>query len=140
MLRNGAVVLIISDGWDCGDLELLRDQMIRLQKSCSRLIWLNPLIGESDFQVQAQGLKIALPFVDHHLSVRNLASLEQLVAVLSTLGDSHPLRRQIPRVEIPREETTTQKFMELPQLATSDYVRRTLVKLPKSWRFRKFKR
>jgi len=127
VLRNGAVVLVISDGWDCGDLELLRDQMIRLQKSCSRLIWLNPLIGDSDFQVQAQGLKIALPFVDHHLSVRNLASLEQLVAVLSTLGDAHPLRRQMPRVEIPRTEKTNWKTMETLPLATSDYVRRTLV-------------
>lgn len=127
VLRNGAVVLIISDGWDRGDLELLRDEMARLQKNSARLIWLNPLLGESAFQAEAQGLKIALPFVDDHLSVRNLASLEQLVTVLGTLGDARPERRQAPRVAIPREEPTDQKFMEYPQLAKSDYVRRTMV-------------
>jgi uncharacterized protein len=127
VLRNGAVVLIISDGWDRGDLELLRDEMARLQKNSSRLIWLNPLLGEGAFQAEAQGLKIALPFVDDHLSVRNLASLEQLVDVLGTIGDSRPERRQLPRVEIPREETAEQKIMDAPPLATSDYVRRTMV-------------
>ncbi len=127
VLRNGAVVLIISDGWDRGDLELLRDEMARLQKNSARLIWLNPLLSGASFQAEAQGLKIALNFVDDHLSVQNLASLEQLVNVLGTIRDSRPERRQLPRVEIPREETTTQKRMDPTQLATSDYVRRTMV-------------
>lgn len=127
VLRNGAVVLLISDGWDRGDLELLRDEMARLQKNSARLIWLNPLLGETTFQAEAQGLKIALNFVDDHLSVRNLASLEQLVEVLATIHQARPERRQVPRVEIPREEATSQKVMELPQEATSDYVRRTMV-------------
>lgn len=127
VLRNGAVVLIISDGWDCGDLELLRDEMARLQKNSSRLIWLNPLLGDAPFQAEAQGLKIALPFVDDHLSVQNLASLEQLVNVLASLGDSRPLRRQLPRVEIPKQATKDQKVMQDPQEGTSDYIRRTLV-------------
>lgn len=127
VLRNGAVVLIISDGWDRGDLELLRDQMMRLQKSAGRLIWLNPLLGNTSFQPEAQGLKIALPFVDNHLSVRNLASLEQLVAVLGNISDKRPERRQLPRVEIPKQASANQKFMELPQEGTSDYIRRTMV-------------
>lgn len=126
VLRNNAVVLIISDGWDTGDLELLRDEMARLQKHTSRLIWLNPLLGDSPFQAQAQGLQVSLPYVDDHLSVQNLASLEQLVAVLATLGDIRPLRRQIPRVEIPKRSETNQKFMDLPREGTSDYLRRTL--------------
>jgi uncharacterized protein with von Willebrand factor type A (vWA) domain len=126
VLRNGAVVLIISDGWDCGDLALLRDEMARLQRSASRLIWLNPLLKEASFQPEAQGLQVALPFVDDHLSVQNLASLEQLVQVLSTLGESRPLRKQLPHAELPKNQEGGQKFMELPQLATSDYVRRTL--------------
>ncbi len=127
VLRNGAVVLIISDGWDCGDLELLRDEMARLQRNSSRLIWLNPLLRDASFQAQAQGLQVALPFADDHLSVQNLASIEQLVEVLSTLGDFRPLRRQLPHVEIPESQDTGQKFMQLPQLATSDYVRKTMV-------------
>jgi uncharacterized protein with von Willebrand factor type A (vWA) domain len=127
VLHNGAVVLIISDGWDRGDLELLRDEMARLQKNSARLIWLNPLLGEAPFHAEAQGLKVALPFVDNHLSVRNLASLEQLVAVLGMIDDARPLRRQAPRVEIPSDVKPDQKFMELPQRGTSDYVRRTMV-------------
>lgn len=127
VMRNGAVVLIISDGWDRGDLELLRDEMARLQKNASRVIWLNPLLGDGAFQAEAQGLKVALPFVDDHLSVRNLASLEQLVSVLGMIDEARPLRRQAPRVEIPREVKADQKFMQLPQRGTSDYVRRTMV-------------
>ena len=46
-LHGGPVVLLISDGWDCGDPVVLRDQIKRLQRSCHRLIWLNPLIGTS---------------------------------------------------------------------------------------------
>lgn len=127
VLRHGAVVLIISDGWDCGDLELLRREMARLQKSCSRLVWLNPLLGEATFRAEAQGLQVALPFVDEHLPVRNLESLEQLVLVLSRVGETRARRKQKPRVEIPRAETTAQKIMDTPPLATSDYVRRTMV-------------
>lgn len=127
VLRNGAVVLIISDGWDCGDLELLRNEMARLQKSCSRLIWLNPLLGNAAFRADAQGLQIALPFVDDHLPVHNLESLEQLVLVLSRVGASRPERRQLPRVEIPQHQEVVKNFMDAPPLATSDYVRRTMV-------------
>lgn len=127
VLRHGAVVLIVSDGWDRGDLELLRDEMARLQKSCSRLIWLNPLLGETTFRADAQGLQVALPFVDEHLPVHNLESLEQLVAVLSRVGAARPRRRQMPRVEIPQRREAVKDFMDAPPLATSDYVRRTMV-------------
>lgn len=126
VLRHGAVVLIISDGWDRGDLDLLRTEMARLQKSCARLIWLNPLLGDATFRAEQQGLQVALPFVDEHLPVHNLASLESLIAALASIGDARPLRRQLPRVEIPREEKNGQKFMELPQMGESDYVRRTM--------------
>ena len=47
VLHQSPVVLLISDGWDRGDSEVLREQMARLQRSCHRLIWLNPLIGHS---------------------------------------------------------------------------------------------
>lgn len=126
VLRNGPIVLIISDGWDRGDLEMLREEMARLQRSCARLIWLNPLLGDMAFQAQAQGLQVALPYVDDHLSVQNLASLEQLAAVLGSLDESRPLRRQNPRVEIERTETQAALFMKTPEWGTSDYVRRTL--------------
>jgi uncharacterized protein with von Willebrand factor type A (vWA) domain len=127
VLRAGAVVLIISDGWDRGDLELLRDEMARLQRSCFRLIWLNPLLGAPSFEATAQGLQVALPFVDDFLPVHNLVSLQALAAKLSSVQSGRPLRRQKPHVAIPLEESPTPpRLMELPQMGSSDYVRRTM--------------
>jgi uncharacterized protein with von Willebrand factor type A (vWA) domain len=94
VLGRGAVVLIISDGWDRGEPRALAAEMERLQKSCHRLIWLNPLIGSEGYQPVTQGLRSALPYVDDFLSVRNLASLEQLGRALSTMGEHRPSRRQ----------------------------------------------
>lgn len=127
VLRAGAVVLIISDGWDRGDLEILRDEMERLQRNCFRLIWLNPLLGSPSFQPTAQGMNVALPFVDDFLPVHNIISLESLVAKLSSLESGRPLRRQQPHVILPAEEPPhPQRVMELPQMGTSDYGRRTM--------------
>jgi uncharacterized protein len=126
VLRSGAVVLILSDGWDCGDLELLRDEMLRLRRSCYRLIWLSPLVGDSESL--PQGLQVAQPFVDDFMPVHNLASLEMLVAKLSMIDTAHPLRRQQPRADIPTNDDAAEfKPMELPQMGTSDYVRRTMM-------------
>jgi uncharacterized protein with von Willebrand factor type A (vWA) domain len=50
VLGRGAVVLIISDGWDHGDVELLKLEMVRLKRNCHRLIWLNPLLGAPDYE------------------------------------------------------------------------------------------
>jgi uncharacterized protein len=128
VLRAGAVALIISDGWDRGDLELLRIEMARLQRSCFRLIWLNPLLGAPSFEPTAQGLSVALSFVDDFLPVHNLVSLEQLASTLSSLPTARPLRRQLPCVRIPTTESqAAPKIMELPQMGTSDYVRRTML-------------
>ena len=83
VLGHGAVVLVISDGWDRGELPLLRREMKRLALSCHRLIWLNPLLGDLDYQPLAQGMSAALPFIDDFLPVHNLDSLAQLARVLS---------------------------------------------------------
>jgi hypothetical protein len=94
VLGRGAVVMIISDGWDRGEPQQLAREMERLQKSCHRLIWLNPLIGSEGYQPLTQGLVAALPYVDDFLSVRNLNSLESLGKQLSQLSDQRPARRQ----------------------------------------------
>ena len=83
VLNQGAVVLIISDGWDRGDVEVLRTEMDRLHRSCYRLIWLNPLLGDVDYQPLVRGIQAALPHVDDFLPVHNLASLEQLAKMLA---------------------------------------------------------
>ena len=98
VLGRGAVVLLISDGWDRGDPSLLSREIERLQRSCHRLIWLNPLLGSHDYQPLTQGMQAALPHVDDFLPVHNLASLEQLGEKLSSLGGGRPARRQQPLV------------------------------------------
>jgi uncharacterized protein with von Willebrand factor type A (vWA) domain len=85
VLRRGPTVLLISDGWDLGDPELLQAEIARLKRSCFRLIWLNPLVGSPDYEPLTRGMRTALPYVDDFLSVRNMASLETLAAHLATL-------------------------------------------------------
>ena len=94
VLGWGTVVLIISDGWDRGEPELLRHEIARLQRSCHRLIWLNPLLGSPTYQPLTQGMQAALPFVDDLLPVHNLASLSDLAGRLSALPSRRPARRQ----------------------------------------------
>jgi uncharacterized protein with von Willebrand factor type A (vWA) domain len=87
--RHGPVVLLISDGWDRGDPVLLQREMARLQRSCHRLIWLNPLLGSPKYRPLTRGMQAALPFVDDFLPVHNLVSLEALANHLNSL----PMRR-----------------------------------------------
>ena len=85
VLSGGAVVLVISDGWDTGNIELLSKEADRLHRSCHRLIWLNPNLGFEDFQPLTQGLQAILPHVDNFLPIHNLNSLIDLVNILSKL-------------------------------------------------------
>ena len=85
VLGHGPVVLIISDGWDCGDIELLGKEIARLQRSCYRLIWLNPLLGSPTYEPLTRGMQRALPYTDDFLPIHNLASLEDLASHLAEL-------------------------------------------------------
>ena len=92
MLRSSGVVIIVSDGWDRGDPALVRREMARLQRSCHRLIWLDPLFGPDVYQPLAGGMKAAYPFIDDLVAVNDLASLEQLGDLLADMAD-HRSRR-----------------------------------------------
>ncbi len=94
VLRNGAVVLIISDGWDRGDPNLLAQEMARLQRSCYRLIWLNPLLGSPRYEPLTRGMQAALPYIDDFMPIHNFASLEALAKHLSHIDQKRPVRRQ----------------------------------------------
>jgi uncharacterized protein len=85
VLHRGPVVLLISDGWDRGDPMALREQIARLQRSCHRLIWLNPLIGTAGYEPLTRGLQAALPFVDDFLPARTLNNLADLAEHLSQI-------------------------------------------------------
>jgi uncharacterized protein with von Willebrand factor type A (vWA) domain len=96
VLGRGAIVMIISDGWDRGDIPTLREEMARLQRNCYRLIWLNPLLGLPSYQPLTQGIQAALPFVDDFMPVHNLDSLEALGRHLQKIEGRRPTRRQRP--------------------------------------------
>ena len=91
VLRGGAVVLVISDGWDRGDPELLSREMARLQRSCHRLIWLNPLLGSPTYQPLTRGMQAALPYIDDFMPAHNLHSLQELARHLNRLSERRPL-------------------------------------------------
>jgi uncharacterized protein with von Willebrand factor type A (vWA) domain len=97
VLGRGAIVLLISDGWDRGDPQILQIEMRRLQRSCYRLIWLNPLLGSSRYEPLTRGMQAALPSVDDFLPVHNLASLEDLAKHLAQLLDE---KQQISRQQV----------------------------------------
>lgn len=100
VLGGGAVVVLISDGWDRGEVGVLRGEMARLQRSSHRLIWLNPLLGSPDYEPLTRGMQTALPFIDDFLPVHNLASLEDLADKLANIDDQRAVRRQVrARVE-----------------------------------------
>ncbi len=96
VLGHGATVAIISDGWDRGDAAQMRHAIARLQRSCHRLIWMNPLMGAPGYEPLTLGLQAALPFVDDFLPAHNLANLEALGALLLETANRRPVRRQTP--------------------------------------------
>jgi uncharacterized protein with von Willebrand factor type A (vWA) domain len=94
VLARGAIVIIISDGWDRGDVHLLATEMQRLQRTSYRLIWLNPLLGAKHYRPQTIGMRAALPYIDDFLPAHNLRSLAQLMLALRSLQRRRPVRPQ----------------------------------------------
>ncbi|MGA0348316.1 MAG: vWA domain-containing protein [bacterium] len=76
------VVLVISDGWDTGEVELLSESMAHLNRSSRSLIWLNPLKGSPDYEPTTRGMQAALPHLDLFASAHNLNSLRNLIREL----------------------------------------------------------
>lgn len=92
VLGRGAVVIVVSDGWDKGDPELLAIEMARLQRRCHRLIWLNPSLGDGDRPIPV-GMRAASPFVDDLLPARRLDDMAQLSRLMAGLRPGRPARR-----------------------------------------------
>ncbi len=84
-VRSGAVVLLVSDGWERGDPTVLAREMAVLQRSCHRLIWLDPLASRPGFEPATEGLRAALPYVDDFVACANVASLEEMAERLGRL-------------------------------------------------------
>ena len=109
------VVLVISDGWDRGEPEALGREMSRLQRSCHRLIWLNPLLGSPDYEPLTRGIQAALPYVDDFLPVHNLNSLETLADHLNNLApERQPVRAyRAPTPDDPEPEPPPVEYREI---------------------------
>jgi uncharacterized protein with von Willebrand factor type A (vWA) domain len=112
VLGQGAIVCIISDGWDRGDPDLLTAEIAHLQRMSFRLIWLNPLLGIRGYQPITRGMRAAMPYVDDFLPANNLASLMALADLLTSLDvNARPDRRQAPPPEAgSRQEAEAPRF------------------------------
>ena len=82
-LARGAVVVILSDGWDRGDPDLLAAEMARLRRVAHRVVWVNPLKATPDYAPLARGMAAALPYVDEFVTGHSVAALDDLVSVLA---------------------------------------------------------
>lgn len=83
-MARGAIVVILSDGWDRGEPALLAEQMERLERVAFRVIWVNPLKASPGYAPLAQGMAAALPHVDAFIEGHSLASLEELADVIAS--------------------------------------------------------
>ena len=81
-IGRGAVVVVLSDGWDRGDPDLLGAEMARLRRTAHRLLWLNPLAADPRYEPLTRGMRAALPHVDHLLPGNSIASLEALAELM----------------------------------------------------------
>jgi uncharacterized protein with von Willebrand factor type A (vWA) domain len=88
-MSRGAIVVIVSDGWEREDPALVGREMARLARAAYAVIWVNPLKGNPDYQPLAGGMRAALPFVDRFLAGHNLRSLEELATVLAGVERRH---------------------------------------------------
>ena len=82
-LARGAIVVILSDGWDRGDPALLGEQMQRLQRVAYHTIWVNPLKVTPGYAPLARGMAAALPHVDHFVEGHSVEAMERLAATIA---------------------------------------------------------
>ena len=92
-LARGAVVVIISDGWDTGDPALLRSEMQRLSRVAYRIIWVNPRTKSEQYRPLAGGMAAAWPYCDAVLSAHSVHALHELTVVLARPGRRRPWSR-----------------------------------------------
>jgi len=82
LVDRRTIVLLLSDGWDTGEPDVLAQEMLTLKRRAARVIWLNPLLGNPSYEPLTRGMAAALPLVDHFAAAHNLSSLRELAAHL----------------------------------------------------------
>lgn len=86
-LARGSIFVILSDGWDRGEPQVLAEQMLRLQRVAYRVIWVNPLKVSPGYAPLARGMAAAMPYIDDFVEGHSLEALRELTAVIAR--DSH---------------------------------------------------
>jgi len=86
LARGGPVVMVLSDGWDCGDPETLSTEMSRLARSVHQVIWLNPLAARVSYQPLTRGMQAVLPHIDQLLPAASVNDFRGVVRVLDSVA------------------------------------------------------
>jgi uncharacterized protein with von Willebrand factor type A (vWA) domain len=96
-MARGAVVVVISDGWDTGDPAVLRREMARLSRVAHRIVWVNPRTHSPEYRPLAGGMAAAWPYCDAVVSAHSLHALDELTAALAHPGPRRPSREATSR-------------------------------------------
>jgi uncharacterized protein with von Willebrand factor type A (vWA) domain len=107
-LARGAVIVILSDGWERGDPELVGREMQRLARLAYRIVWVNPRVVAKDFAPRAGGLVAALPYCDALVSGHSLRALDEVADAIAAERDEDPLLAswRVPALDDVEEEET----------------------------------
>jgi uncharacterized protein with von Willebrand factor type A (vWA) domain len=89
-MARGAVIVILSDGWERGNPALVGREMERLRRLAYRIVWVNPRVGARDFEARAGGLVAALPYVDALVSGHNLEALDEVAEAIGASRADEP--------------------------------------------------
>jgi uncharacterized protein with von Willebrand factor type A (vWA) domain len=100
-VARGAIVVVLSDGWDRGDPALLGEQMARLHRVTHSLVWVNPLKVTPGYAPLARGMAAALPHLDHFVEGHSIDALDRLARVISGSEPARPagIRATAPRAQ-----------------------------------------
>ena len=82
LVDRRTIVIILSDGWDTGEPDVLATELMRVKRRAARVIWLNPLLGNPSYEPLTRGMAAALPLIDDFAAGHNLAALRDLAGKL----------------------------------------------------------
>ena len=82
VFRSSTVFVVISDGWELGDLQIFHEELREIRRRVSKLIWLNPQADSADYEPLAEGMKIALPLADVFAGLDAFTDKRKLTAAL----------------------------------------------------------
>jgi hypothetical protein len=104
-MARGAVVVVLSDGWERGDPALVGREMERLSRLAYRIVWVNPRVAAAGFAPRAGGMAAALPYCDALVSGHSLEALHEVVDAIGARRADAPERPELPVAAEPEEES-----------------------------------